>query len=86
MKRFFALAAILMATPSLADGLIENVNGVTLDESGKVVRFNGMLISKDGKVTQLLSGKDKPPKIVDFKQDDRCARARYVNRLCCAYA
>ncbi len=71
MKRFLAFAAILAATPALADGLVENVNGITLDENGKVVRFSGMLISREGKVTQLLSTKDKPPKQLDFRQDGR---------------
>jgi predicted amidohydrolase YtcJ len=71
MKPLLALIAILLSTPALADGLIENVNGITLDDKGKVVRFSGLLISKDGKVTQLLSSKDKPPKQLDFKQDGR---------------
>lgn len=75
-KGVMALAiswGILASTPALADGLVDNVNGVTLDENGKVIRFNGVLIDKDGKVTQLLSGKDKRPKQPDWRKDARGA-------------
>jgi predicted amidohydrolase YtcJ len=73
MKKFFALALLSLATPALADGLVENVNGVTLDKDGKVIRFNAILISKDGKVTELLTKKDKLPKQLDFRHDGRGA-------------
>lgn len=49
-----------MATsPALADQLIDNVNGITLDGQGKPSYFSGLLIGDDGKVKRLLSGKDK---------------------------
>lgn len=68
----FALAAaIAIAAPAYADGLVENVNGITLDKDGKVVRFTGLLIDKEGRVSQLLSGKEKPPKQLDFRHDGR---------------
>jgi hypothetical protein len=38
MKTFFALALLALAAPACADGLVENVNGITLDQDGKVVR------------------------------------------------
>jgi predicted amidohydrolase YtcJ len=62
-------AAIFIGAPAHADGLIENVNGITLDKDGKVINFNAMLIGRDGKVTQLLTRKDKRPKKVDFLTD-----------------
>ena len=73
MKRLFA-SIILAATVSLstiayADGLIDNVNGITLDEEGKIIRFTGLLIDKDGNVSKLLTRKDKPPKQLDFRTD-----------------
>jgi predicted amidohydrolase YtcJ len=74
MKRniLFWLAGIAaIASPALADGLISNVNGITLNEKGEVIRFNGLLISRDGIVTKLLTRTDKPPKQVDFKHDGR---------------
>jgi len=64
-----AITAALPSTPAYADGLIENVNGITLDEDGKVIRFTGLLIDKDGNVSKLLTRKDKPPRQLDFKTD-----------------
>jgi len=71
MKKFFVLALLAIASPALADGLVENVNGITLDKDGKVVRFTAILVSKDGKVTELLTRKDKLPKQLDFRYDGR---------------
>jgi len=73
MKKFLALTLLAIATPALADGLVENVNGITLDKDGKVVRFNAMLVGKDGKVTELLTKKDKLPRQLDFRHDARGA-------------
>lgn len=67
-----ASAAFLMtASPALADGLVENVNGMTLDAEGKVIRFTGMVIDDDGRVKELLDRKDKRPKDVDFQFDGK---------------
>ena len=38
----------LLPAPALADALIDNVNGMTLDKDRKVIRFNGLLMSPDG--------------------------------------
>ena len=54
-----------------ADSLIENVNGMTLDSEGKVIRFTGMVIDDDGKVKQLLDRRDKRPRDVDFQFDGK---------------
>jgi len=48
-----ALLAFSFAAPAAADTLIDNVNGVTLDEAGHVVRFSGLVIGNDGKVVRL---------------------------------
>jgi predicted amidohydrolase YtcJ len=71
MKRLLAGLLFVSAAPALADGVIDNVNGITLDENGKVIRFTGLVIGRDGKVTQLLTSKDKPPKQPDFRQDGK---------------
>jgi len=68
---FAALAALLLAAPAHADTLFDNVNGITLDKDGKVVRFTGMVIGSDGKVKQLLDRKDKRPERPDFKEDGK---------------
>ena len=62
MKRI--LAALLLCVPpaALADTLVDNVSGITLDGEGKVQRFAGLVIGTDGKVKQMLQPKDKKPK------------------------
>lgn len=71
--RFAALllAGALVATPALADGLIDNINGLTLDEQGRVQRFTGMVIGTDGKVKALLDRRDKRPKELDWREDGK---------------
>ncbi|MGB5078920.1 MAG: amidohydrolase family protein [Sphingorhabdus sp.] len=68
-----AVALLAITSPAYADGLVENVNGITLDQGGKVIRFNAILVGKDGKVTQLLTNKEKLPKQLDFRHDGRGA-------------
>ena len=64
------LAALFLATsPALADGLVDNANGYTLDAKGKMIRFTGLLIAKDGTVSKLLEKDDKRPKQPDFRLD-----------------
>jgi predicted amidohydrolase YtcJ len=69
--RLHAIAILLaaLATPALADGLVDNANGYTLDAKGKLIRFTGLLIGKDGSVTKLLDKNDKRPKTLDFSLD-----------------
>jgi predicted amidohydrolase YtcJ len=56
------LVCTLTLTPTAhADTLIDNVNGITLDQSGKVQRFMGILIGNDGKIIRILTGKEPPP-------------------------
>ena len=69
LKAALALVLLATASPAFADGLVENVNGITLDQDGKVIRFNAMLVGGDGKVTELLTKKDKLPKQLDFRLD-----------------
>ena len=63
------LASLLLASPALADALVENVDGMTLNERGEVVRFTGMVISPEGKVVKLLKRGDKRPEKLDWKED-----------------
>jgi len=55
-------AALVVATPALADALIDNVAGVTLDKSGRVIRFKAMVIDKAGRVVRLVAPDEQPPK------------------------
>jgi predicted amidohydrolase YtcJ len=67
LRLLLALAAAALAMPALADGVIENVNGITLDKDGKVIRFTGLVIDRQGKVKQLLMRGDKLPKDPDYR-------------------
>ena len=64
-----ASLVLAFALPAHADTLIDNVNGLTLDKDGKLIRFTGLLIDKDGKVKQLLDRKDKRPERPDFEEN-----------------
>ena len=70
-RGFLFLAALLLAAPAHADTLVDNVNGITLDQDGKLVRFTGLVIDGEGKVRQLLDRKDKRPERPDFKEDGK---------------
>ncbi len=70
-RGLLAIAALALATPAHADTLVDNVNGITLDKDGRLVRFTGLLIGSDGKVKQLLDRRDKRPERPDFKEDGK---------------
>ena len=69
MKKLFAIAALLLAAPAYADALVDNVDGITLDERGTPVRFTGIVVSSDGKVVRLLKDGDKRPDRLDWRAD-----------------
>ncbi|MBB5709673.1 amidohydrolase [Sphingomonas xinjiangensis] len=64
-----AATALLSAPAALADGVVDNVNGITLGARGEVVRFRAMQIDRNGKVVRLFAGKEKPPKKVEWRTD-----------------
>jgi predicted amidohydrolase YtcJ len=58
---YLALSVALLASPSLADTLVTNANGIEVDASGHVQHFTGILIGNDGKIVRLVqSGEPKP--------------------------
>jgi predicted amidohydrolase YtcJ len=63
-KLLAALAALcfapLVATPALADVLVDNVKGYSIGADGRLVRFAAMLVGDDGKVERLYQRGDKP--------------------------
>lgn len=69
----FSLALVLTTAtqPALADTLIDNVNGMSLDRDGKVERFTGLLLGDDGRIEQVLQRSDKRPGKVDYKVDGK---------------
>src|SRR3546814_7133601 len=76
-----AIAVLTLAGPAHADTLIDNVNGITLDQDGQLIRFTGLVIDTQGKVKTLLSRKDKRPERPDFKQDAKGKTDRKSTRL-----
>jgi predicted amidohydrolase YtcJ len=70
MIRHLLSLTLLLATPAFADGWVDNVNGVTLDAAGNVVRFNGLTVTADGKIGKLLQRGDKVTK-PDWKFDGK---------------
>jgi predicted amidohydrolase YtcJ len=76
MPKLHLLARLLapllaLAAPAVAraDGLVDNVNGMTLDDKGQVVRFTGLMMNRDGKITYVLKSGDRRPKKIEWKLD-----------------
>lgn len=65
------IASLTIAPAAYADTLIDNVNGITLDDNGKMLRFTGLLIGKDGHVKQVLERGDKRPERPDYREDGK---------------
>ncbi|HSF11981.1 MAG TPA: amidohydrolase [Erythrobacter sp.] len=63
-----AVSTLALAAPAWADTLIDNVDGVTIDAEGKVLRFTGLVFDEDGKVVQVLGRGEERPR-VDYRLD-----------------
>lgn len=63
MKRALLLATALLSSPALADGIVDNVNGLSPTADGRVIRFKAVLIDAAGKVTRLVPPGEEPPKL-----------------------
>ena len=72
MKTLLPAATVALfaaiSTPVLADTLVDNVEGITIDETGKVKRFTGLVFDDDGIITQVLERGDARPE-TDFGVD-----------------
>lgn len=66
-----ATAALALSAPALADTLVDNVDGLTIDATGGVERFTGLLIGDDGRIVQVLHRGDKRPGKVDYFVDGK---------------
>ena len=64
-----AALTLLAASPALADTLVDNVEGLSLDTKGQVTRFDAILIGNDGRIAQVFSRNDKRPGKVDYRVD-----------------
>ncbi len=71
MALALALLATMAPAPVLADVLVDNVDGLTLDAQGKVERFTGLLVGDDGRIEQVLHRGEKRPGKVDYLVDGK---------------
>ena len=59
---YLALAALLAASPALADTLVDNVNGIQVDAEGKIARFGGLIVGDDGRLVRVVAaGEEAQP-------------------------
>ena len=68
------LAALLLAAlpaPAFADQLVDNVEGIRVDEKGQVERFEALWIDDEGRVKQVLRRGDKRPTKVRYRLDGK---------------
>lgn len=63
------LALAVLSAPAAADTLIDNVDGVTIDATGGIDRFTGLVIAPDGRIAQVLHRGEKRPPRPDYKVD-----------------
>lgn len=66
-----AAVALGVATPAMADVLIDDVTGITPDGKGGIATFNGLLIDNDGRIAAIYQPKEKRPKKVAYKVDGK---------------
>ena len=55
-------ALLALTSPAVADTLLDNVDGVTLDATGAVDHFAALVIGDDGRITKVLHRSDKRPR------------------------
>ena len=63
--------ALTFAAPALADTLVDNVDGVTIDATGGIDHFTGLVVGDDGRIKQVLRRGDKRPDKTDYKVDGK---------------
>ena len=63
-----ALAATALPSAALADVLIDNIDGVRIDENGELDRFTGLWIDDEGKIAGVLDRRDGRPE-TDYRLD-----------------
>jgi predicted amidohydrolase YtcJ len=68
-RTILAASAALIASPALADTLIYNVDGITIDEAGEVKRFTELVFDDDGIITHVLERGEERPDGIDFAMD-----------------
>jgi predicted amidohydrolase YtcJ len=70
-RTLLAASAALIASPVLADTLVYNVDGITIDEKGEVKRFTQLVFDDEGVITHTLERGEDRPAGVDFAIDGK---------------
>jgi predicted amidohydrolase YtcJ len=70
-KLLAALAFLCWTSAALADVLVDNVNGYSLDAQGRLARFAAIWVGDDGKVIQLLQRGDRKPDRTRYRFDGK---------------
>ncbi|MEL6738407.1 MAG: amidohydrolase family protein [Pseudomonadota bacterium] len=61
LKSAAAATLAALSTPALADTLVDNVEGITIDENGELKRFTGLVFDDAGVIIQTLErGEERP--------------------------
>lgn len=63
-----AASIFALAAPAWADTLVDNVDGLTIDETGAIKRFTGLVFDDEGRVVQTLARGEMRPQ-VDYRLD-----------------
>lgn len=69
IRALLAASAATIASPALADTLVYNVDGITIDENGEVKRFDQLVFDDDGIITHVLERGEERPDDIDFAMD-----------------
>ena len=72
LRSVFALAllcAASLSTAAQADVLIDNVDGVRIDEDGDIDHFTGLWVDDDGTIIEVLDKRDKRPERPTYLSD-----------------
>ena len=70
MRRLLVALALLAPAPALADTLVDNINGISVERDGTVRRFAAMVIGDDGKIARLIERRGDAPR-TDYREDGR---------------
>ncbi len=64
------VSSALIASPAMADTLLDNVDGVTINAAGGLDHFSGLVIGNDGRIKVVLHSGDKKPR-TEFRIDGK---------------
>ena len=70
IRRLLCAIALLLPAPALADTLVDNVNGISVERDGSVRLFAAMVIDDSGRITQLVDRRGDAPR-TDYREDGR---------------